>query len=66
VRRAIPDIDRQIAAGDFRPLHGWLGEHVHAKASLRSTAELIESATGAPLGTADFRRHLRARYLGNA
>ncbi len=29
-----------------------------------STAELVEAATGAPLGTAAFERHLRQRYLG--
>ena len=28
-----------------------------------STAELVESATGRPLGTASFERHLRDRYL---
>jgi Zn-dependent M32 family carboxypeptidase len=28
--------------------------------------ELIEAATGAPLGTAAFRRHLRRRYLDAA
>jgi Zn-dependent M32 family carboxypeptidase len=36
---------------------------VHGKASLLSTSELIESATGAAFSAADFRRHLRARYL---
>lgn len=66
VRRAIPDIDRQIAAGEFRPLYGWLGEHVHAQGSLLQSAQLIETATGAPLGTEAFRRHLRARYLEDA
>ena len=63
VRRAIPDIDRQIASGNFRPLYDWLGANVHGKGSLLSTAELIETATGAPLAVTDFERHLRARYL---
>jgi carboxypeptidase Taq len=61
-RRAMPDIERQIAAGEFRPLLDWLGANVHGKGSLLSTAELIEQATGAPLTAADFRRHLHARY----
>jgi carboxypeptidase Taq len=52
-----------IAAGEFGALLGWLRERVHAKGSLLSTAELVESATGQPLGTASFERHLRARYL---
>jgi carboxypeptidase Taq len=63
VRRAMPEIDRQIAAGGFRPLYAWLGVHVHGKGSLLTTAELIQSATGAPLAAADFCRHLHARYI---
>lgn len=62
-RRALPDIERQIAAGKFLPLLDWFGAHIHGKASLLSTAELVETATGAPLGTADFHRHLHGRYL---
>jgi carboxypeptidase Taq len=62
-RRALPGLDEAIAAGRFAPLFDWLGAEVHGKGSLLPTAALIESATGAPLGTADFERHLRARYL---
>jgi carboxypeptidase Taq len=62
-RRAVPGIEDGIAAGRFAPLFDWLGAHVHGKGSLLSTAELVESATGAPLGTASFERHLRDRYL---
>lgn len=64
VRAALPDIEAAIAAGDFAPLFGWLRENVHGRGSLLSTAELVESATGRPLGTASFERHLRRRYLG--
>ncbi len=63
LRRAIPEVMAAIAAGDFAPLLGWLRDSVHAKGSLLPTAELVESATGAPLGTASFERHLRRRYL---
>jgi carboxypeptidase Taq len=63
-RAAIPDVLQAIAAGEFAPLLGWLREKVHAKGSLLSTAELVESVTGRPLGTASFERHLRDRYLG--
>jgi carboxypeptidase Taq len=61
--RAIPQLEATIAAGDFMPLLGWLREKVHAKGSLLSTAELVESASGEALGTASFARHLRRRYL---
>ena len=63
-REAIPDVLQAIAQGEFAPLLGWLRERVHSKGSLLSTAELVENATGRPLGTASFERHLHDRYLG--
>ena len=62
-RRDVPGLMQAIAAGEFAPLLGWLRERVHSKGSLLSTAELVEAATGRPLGTASFERHLRDRYL---
>lgn len=62
-RRDISDLTQAIAAGEFAPLLGWLRERIHSKGSLVSTAQLVEEATGRPLGTADFERHLRNRYL---
>jgi carboxypeptidase Taq len=64
LRRAVPDIGEQIAEGEFGALFGWLGEAVHGRGSLVSTAELVRQATGESLGTAAFERHLRRRYLG--
>jgi carboxypeptidase Taq len=60
----IPDLTEVIASGEFSPLLAWLGERVHSKGSLLSTAQLVEGATGRPLGTASFERRLRDRYLG--
>jgi carboxypeptidase Taq len=62
-RRALPGLAEAIAAGYFAPLLGWLRKNVHEKGSLLSTAELVEAATGRPLGTTSFERHLRTRYL---
>ena len=62
-RRAVPELLQTIQGGEFGPLLSWLHTHIHAKGSLLSTAALIEAATGAPLGTAAFERHLRERYL---
>jgi carboxypeptidase Taq len=64
VRASLPDVSEAIATGEFAPLLSWLRERVHSKASLLSTAELVEGATGRPLGTGSFERHLRDRYLG--
>lgn len=63
VRRALPELLATIQQGEFRPLLDWLRTHIHSKGSLLSTAALVEAATGAPLGTAAFERHLRERYL---
>ncbi len=62
-RRAEPDIPAAISRGDFAPLMGWLGTHVHAKGSLGSADDILTAATGAPLGTTSFKAHLEARYL---
>jgi carboxypeptidase Taq len=62
-RRVIPELLQTIERGDFRPLLDWLRKNIHANGSLLSTAELVEAAAGAPLGTAAFERHLRDRYL---
>ncbi len=63
-RAAIPGLAEGIGRGEFAPLFGWLRHNVHGQGSLLSTAELVQSATGTPLGTAAFERHLRERYLG--
>ena len=62
-RRAVPGLMQAIAKGEFAPLLGWAREQVHSKGSLMSTAALVESTSGRPLGTASFERHLRDRYL---
>ena len=63
-RAALPDLAAQIGRGEFAPLVLWLRANVHAQGSLLSTGQLVERATGAPLGTAAFEHHLRVRYLG--
>ena len=55
---------RCVAEGDFAPLRTWLRANVHEVGSLLGTDDLLVRATGAPLGTAAFRAHLEARYLG--
>ncbi|HEX3952784.1 MAG TPA: carboxypeptidase M32 [Stellaceae bacterium] len=62
-RDALPDLTGQVGRGEFAPLLHWLRINIHKKGSLLSTEELVREATGAPLGTAAFERHLRTRYL---
>ncbi|MDR7039402.1 carboxypeptidase Taq [Methylobacterium sp. BE186] len=63
---AQPDLVPALGRGDFTPLRTWLRARVHERGSLLDTDGILEEATGAPLGTAAFRRHLEQRYLGTA
>lgn len=58
-----PDWSDACARGNFAPLISWLHEHIHAQGSFYKTPELILAATGAPLSTAAYKAHLKARYL---
>jgi carboxypeptidase Taq len=60
--RAVPNLREAIGRGDFAPLFAWLRANVHGQASLLSTQELLQAATGARLGTAAFKAHLARRY----
>jgi carboxypeptidase Taq len=62
-RAALPGLAEGIGRGEFAPLLGWLRDNVHAKGSLLSTAELVETATGSGLDTTAFESHMRERYL---
>lgn len=61
-KAAHPDIPERISRGDFTPLVDWMRKNLHARGSSASTDELLEKATGKPLGTDDFKAHLQARY----
>ena len=63
-RDANPDILPAIGRGEFEPLLAWLRENIHGQACRYMPEELMETATGSPLGTAAFKSHLEARYLG--
>ncbi|HJQ58445.1 MAG TPA: carboxypeptidase M32 [Vineibacter sp.] len=60
---ADPDIEPGLARGDFAPLYRWLRTNVHEKGASAPTDTILTEATGAPLGTGAFRRHLERRYL---
>lgn len=62
-RNALPELDAQVARGEFAPLQRWLGERVHAPASRFHTTELVEGVTGKPLGIAAYLRYIERKYL---
>jgi len=46
--------DENLAAGRVEPIQRWLGEHVHRYGRRLDTMELVERATGKPLGIEAF------------
>ena len=62
IRREHPDLDAEIAAGNFAPIFDWLRERIWLQASRWSTPELAVRASGETLNPLHFRRHLEARY----
>ena len=64
IRREHPDLDERIARGELAPVFDWLREHIWQQGSRYPTDELARRASGEPLNTAHYRRHLEARYLG--
>jgi carboxypeptidase Taq len=57
----VPDLDRQIAAGELGELRRWLGEHVHRHGSKFTTTELLSRVVGGPIEVAPFIRYLKAK-----
>ncbi|QID17574.1 carboxypeptidase M32 [Nitrogeniibacter mangrovi] len=64
LRRALPEADARIAAGDMAPAFDWLHTHVWSQASRWETDELARRASGEALDGRHLRVHLEARYLG--
>jgi len=48
VRRALPDLDAQLAAGDLRPLSDWLRDNLYSLGRKLTPKETIERLTGSP------------------
>jgi carboxypeptidase Taq len=61
--RARADTLAALAQGSFAPLREWLQKHVHGKASLLETNELIAAASGRPLQFDAYAEYLRKRYV---
>jgi carboxypeptidase Taq len=60
--RRDPSMAASLDKADYGPLLGWLRKNIHAHGSLFTPGELIERATGKPLGPEAFLAHLRRRY----
>jgi carboxypeptidase Taq len=66
LRSAVPELDSQIARGEFGGLFGWLRENVHAMGAKVAVNELMKQTTGQPLSAVALLRYLEAKYLESA
>jgi carboxypeptidase Taq len=62
IARDNPNVNNDIAKGDFTSTTDWRRQHIWRKASTASTPELMQQATAEPLNAKYFIQHLEARY----
>jgi len=65
VKKIYPNINEEIAEGNFTHAQAWLRENIWQKASSLETNVLIKEATGEELNPRYFKEHLENRYLYN-
>jgi carboxypeptidase Taq len=63
LRTERPQLDDELATGQFEGLFGWLKENVHGLGASVSTPDLIKNATGKPLSAAAWLRYVESKYL---
>jgi carboxypeptidase Taq len=56
------ELPREIESGRFDMLREWLGRNVHRHGRTYLPADLVERATGKPLGIAPYIAYLRRKY----
>lgn len=62
MRTAVPDVDAQMARGEFGGLNGWLAENVHQHGRKFTLQELAQRATGQPLVAGPYIAYLKAKF----
>jgi carboxypeptidase Taq len=63
LRAERPDLDEEIASGQFVGLFAWLQQNVHSLGASLSTPDLISNATGRSLSGAAWLRYIENKYL---
>jgi carboxypeptidase Taq len=60
--RAMPNLENQIARGEFQPLRQWLRESIHRHGRRYRAAELVQVVTGEPLSPQPFVQYLTRKF----
>ena len=63
LRRDVPQLDAELARGEFTSLFAWLRTHVHSLGAKVTTQDLMKAATGKPLSAVAFVRYVENKYL---
>jgi carboxypeptidase Taq len=66
LRTDVPELDEQLATGDYSGLLGWLRTHVHGLGAKLPVQDLLKRATGKPLSAVSFIRYVESKYLQSA
>ena len=61
LRADLPELDAQIAEGEFAPLRDWLREHLHRHGRKFMPQETLERAVGGPIDPGPYLRYLRTK-----
>lgn len=61
INEQIPDLDAQMARGEFSALLGWLRENIHRHGRRYTATELCQRVTGKSLSADPLMRHLERR-----
>jgi carboxypeptidase Taq len=61
-RKEMPDLDTQIASGQFSDLLGWLQTNLYRHGRKFTPNELLQRITGQPLGTQAWVSYVRGKY----
>lgn len=62
MRRDLPNLDDQIARGEFDALLAWLRQNVHVHGSKFEPQELVQKITGSKIDPQPYMRYLQAKY----
>ncbi|WP_295623794.1 carboxypeptidase M32 [uncultured Nitrosomonas sp.] len=57
-----PEVEKNIAAGNFAPIKGWLNEKIHRQGRLYTSQELVQRVTGEALNPDYFIGYLKNKY----
>jgi carboxypeptidase Taq len=66
LRADVPELDEQLARGEYSGLLGWLRTHVHGLGAKVPVQDLLKGATGKPLSAVSFIRYVESKYLESA